>query len=102
MADPALKQWHQDMTAGGKATSAALVKIMTLQGGSNCRKAMTDGEVQMDMGRTMTEIADTHNEPGTFAAMVGYEWTPNHGGRNNLSCNVIYRGARPRPTACGR
>jgi hypothetical protein len=43
------------------------------------------------MWRKMTEIVEGHNDPGTFSAMIGYEWTSNYGGGNNLHRNVIYR-----------
>lgn len=36
-------------------------------------------------------IADAHNEPGTFTAMVGYEWSSISDG-NNLHRNVLFRG----------
>ena len=36
-------------------------------------------------------IADKYNEPGKFTAMIGYEWTVNAGGGDNLHRNVIYR-----------
>ncbi len=53
---------------------------------------MTDKDTQLDMWRKMTEIVEGHNEPGTFSAIIGYEWTSNYGGGNNLHRNVIYRG----------
>ena len=52
---------------------------------------MTDNDVQFDMWRKMTEIVESHDEPGTFSALIGYEWTSNYGGGNNLHRNVIYR-----------
>ena len=38
---------------------------------------MTDHDVQFDMWRKMTEIVEGHNDPGTFTAFIGYEWTSN-------------------------
>ncbi|MEM6833360.1 MAG: DUF3604 domain-containing protein [Pseudomonadota bacterium] len=39
----------------------------------------------------LSKIADRHNEPGVFTAMIGYEWSAVSAG-NNLHRNVIFRG----------
>ncbi len=91
MADPTLKQWNQGMNAGGEEASAVVMEIITLQGQGQLPDAMIDQNVQFDMWRKMTEIVESHNEPGTFSAIIGYEWTSNYGGGNNLHRNVIYR-----------
>ena len=67
------------------------MEIITLQGRGELPTAMTDYAVQFDMWRKMTEIVESHNEPGIFSALIGYEWTSNYGGGNNLHRNVIYR-----------
>ena len=45
----------------------------------------------------IVEAADRHDDPGTFTALVGYEYTPTPG-RRHLHRNVIFRG----PTAPAR
>ncbi|MCP4381410.1 MAG: DUF3604 domain-containing protein [Hyphomicrobiales bacterium] len=91
MADPKLKEWNKGMNAGGEAASAVVMEMITLQGLGQVPEAVTDPNVQFDMWRKMTEIVEGHNDPGNFTALIGYEWTSNYGGGNNLHRNVIYR-----------
>ncbi|WP_233155374.1 DUF3604 domain-containing protein [Sedimentitalea arenosa] len=91
LADPKLKEWNKGMNAGGDAASAVVIEMITLQGQGKLPEAVTDKTVQFDMWRKMTEIVESHDDPGTFSAMIGYEWTSNYGGGNNLHRNVIYR-----------
>ncbi len=94
MTDPTLKSWNKGMIAGGDAASAVVMEMITLQGLGELPEAVTDNDVQFDMWRRMTEIVEGHDEPGDFSAMIGYEWTSNYGGGNNLHRNVIYRGGK--------
>ncbi|MEW9808259.1 DUF3604 domain-containing protein [Mesorhizobium sp. ZMM04-5] len=91
MADPQLKKWNQGMNAGGAEASKVMIEIITAQGEGKLPKPMTDNDTQFDMWRKMTEIVESHNDPGRFTALIGYEWTSNFGGGNNLHRNVVYR-----------
>lgn len=91
LADPVLKGWYDGMKKGGDAASAVVIEMITLQGEGRLPEAVTDKDTQFDMWRKMTEIVEGHNDPGRFTALIGYEWTSNYGGGNNLHRNVIYR-----------
>ncbi|MBU3030180.1 DUF3604 domain-containing protein [Paracoccus marinaquae] len=91
LADATLKGWHDGMVAGGDAAMAVVMDMITLQGLGKLPVAITDRDVQMDMWRRMTGIVEAHNDPGSFTALIGYEWTSNFGGGNNLHRNVVYR-----------
>ncbi|WP_108259142.1 DUF3604 domain-containing protein [Mangrovicoccus ximenensis] len=91
MADPVLKRWHDGMNAGGAAASATMIEMITMQGEGTLPAAVTDNGVQFDIWKKMTEIVEGHNQPGIFSAIIGYEWSSNYGGGNNLHRNVIYR-----------
>jgi|TARA_B100000959_G_scaffold24603_1_gene23838 hypothetical protein len=46
--------------------------------------------LQSSMWQRLTQIAEDHNNPGQFTALIGYEWTSTPGGAN-LHRNVIFR-----------
>ncbi len=91
MSDPQLKQWHDGMVEGGASASAVMMEMIAAQGNGELPEQMTDNTVQFDIWKNMTEIVEGHNEPGVFSAIIGYEWSSNYGGGNNLHRNLIYR-----------
>lgn len=50
-------------------------------------------EIYRNAWSHITELAERHNQPGQFTALIGFEWTSNPG-RNNLHRNVIFRGGK--------
>jgi hypothetical protein len=91
MADPLLKEWNEGMNAGGEAATQVVMDLITRQGEGTLPDAVMDKDTQVDMWRQMTAIVERHNDPGTFTALIGYEWTSNGGGGNNLHRNIVYR-----------
>ena len=96
MADPTARCWNQQMAAGGEEAMKTVMEIITLQGQGKIPPAITDPKLSFDIWRKPTGIVEKFNEPGRFTAFIGYEWTSNYGGGNNLHRNVIYRDGKTR------
>jgi len=52
---------------------------------------MKNVKFAMNTWRKNTAIMEKYNEPGRFTAFIGFEWTCNGGGGNNLHRNIVYR-----------
>ena len=91
MADPIAKRWNQMMKTGGAEASKVTMEIITLQGQGKLPPVLTDPTLSFDVWKKSTAIMEKYNDPGRFTAFIGYEWTSNYGGGNNLHRNVIYR-----------
>lgn len=91
MNDPTAKRWNQQMNASMEEGMKVTMEIITLQGQGKLPVALTDPALSFDIWKKLTAINEKYNEPGKFTALIGYEWTSNYGGGNNLHRNVIYR-----------
>lgn len=91
MADPTAKRWNQQMNASMEEGMKVTMEIITLQGQGKIPAALTDPTLSFDIWKKLTAINEKYNEPGRFTTLIGYEWTSNFGGGNNLHRNVIYR-----------
>ena len=89
MSDPQVKKWH-DMMASGKGVEAASEMIVA-QSNNRIPAPMKDPKLARSVWQKNTAIMEKYNEPGRFTAFIGYEWTSNAGGGDNLHRNVIYR-----------
>ncbi len=89
MADPLARRWH-DMMAAGQGVDAAS-EMIAAQSNNNIPAVMKDPRLAMSIWEKNTSIMEKYNEPGRFTAFIGYEWTSNAGGGDNLHRNVIYR-----------
>ncbi|PSL19185.1 DUF3604 domain-containing protein [Shimia abyssi] len=93
MRDPTLRDWHERLNEGGEvALDATMEVIETFAGitGESLPSATTDRRFVQSIWDDFTATADAFDDPGTFTAFIGYEWTSTEAG-NNLHRNVIYR-----------
>ena len=93
MRDPKLRDWNQRLNEGGEtALKATMEVISTFAGltGEAMPAAAVDPRFIQTVWDEYLETAEAFNDPGTFTAMIGYEWTSTEGG-NNLHRNVLYR-----------
>ena len=90
---PMIKGWNEGMNSGDPAlVMAAKNDIVAKQSNNELPIEITDGRFAKTVWDENTKIMDKYNNPGTFTAFIGYEWTSNYGGGNNLHRNIVYRG----------
>jgi len=94
MADPTLKKWHDMFAAGPVQAKTAVMELIQLQATKTLPQPVTDPKFAQSMWSKNTAIAEKYNEPGRFTALIGFEWTSNAGGGDNLHRNIIYRGGK--------
>jgi len=85
------RKWY-DMIQSGKGNDAAIEIIVAFSHNTFPTDIMYFPGTTAYRGAWQETIdaAEAFNEPGTFTAFIGYEWTSNTGG-NNLHRNVIFR-----------
>jgi hypothetical protein len=91
MSDPTTARWGEMMAKGGADAQAATVELVAAQSQGKLPKAFLDPKFMKSTWEKNTAIMEKYNEPGRFTAFIGYEWTSNAGGGDNLHRNVIYR-----------
>jgi hypothetical protein len=91
MQDATLKKWHDMFAKGGADAMRATMELINAQSTKTLPPLVMDPKFAKSVWLNNTEIAEKYNEPGRFTAFIGYEWTSNAGGGDNLHRNVIYR-----------
>ena len=93
LADPTGRRWYDMVQAGGQEAVAAAVEIIQAVTGNTFPEALASlpgSEAYRSAWETTIKAAETHNEPGEFTALIGYEWTSTDKGFN-LHRVVVYR-----------
>jgi hypothetical protein len=91
MADPVVARWGEMMAKGGKEANEATVELIAAQAQGKLPKIFLDPKFMKSTWEKNTAIMEQYNDPGRFTAFIGYEWTSNADGGDNLHRNVIYR-----------
>lgn len=92
ISDPFLKRMYEAMNGDNQEeAAAATLELINRQSTGNLPKQLMDPRWMVSAWEKTAQIADKYNDPGKFSALIGYEFTPNPGGGNNLHRNVIYR-----------
>jgi hypothetical protein len=89
------KPWYKGIQTGGDASvMAALDLITTFSQGAIDPAMMAEyspgGKTYATIWEQVVDAADRFNDPGTFTALIGFEWTSLDKG-NNMHRNVIFR-----------
>ena len=90
-ADPTTRRWGDMIRAGGEEGVQAALELISAQSNDQLPEVLKDPEYAKSVWQRNNEIMDRYNDPGTFTAFIGYEWTCNAGGGDNLHRNIIYR-----------
>ena len=91
MSDPMLKRWHDMMNSGAEGSKAAVMELIAAQSNKKLPPLIMDPKFAKSTWERATALVERYNQPGRFTALIGYEWTSNAGGGDNLHRNVIYR-----------
>ncbi len=86
LAHPVGKKWH-DMVNDGRG-----MEVMTEWGLANSsgENPIENEDILRSGWNEIVDAAERHNQPGSFSAIIGFEWSAIPGG-NNLHRNILFR-----------
>jgi hypothetical protein len=92
--DATMRRWHDMMNEGPAGSQRAMAEILDARGRNAVPEAMlnADGAAKRTkkVWNANVDAVERYNEPGTFTAFHGFEYTLMQGG-NNLHRNIIFR-----------
>ncbi len=92
ISDPFLKRMYEGMKSGDEKVAKTLVlELIDRQSNGKLPRQVMDPKWAVSAWKKTIEIADRYNKPGRFTALIGFEWTVNAGGGDNLHRNIIFR-----------
>jgi len=87
LADPAGRKLYEGLDGGDQRGGAAMTDL--IEALVTNRPILDNAAVKQGIWDEITRIADQHDAPGRFSAMIGYEWTSMPRG-DNLHRVVVY------------
>jgi len=96
LADPKGRDWYDRIQQGGQeAVKVAIEIIESFSNGTfpEALASMPGTYAYQKAWEDTVKAAERYNDPGTYTAFIGYEWTSNTDG-NNLHRVVVYRDDR--------
>jgi hypothetical protein len=89
------QRWYDGLQAGGDASAAAALDLITTFSQGNINPEMLaqyspGSKIYASVWDKVVDAAERFNDPGSFTALIGFEWTSLVTG-NNLHRNVIFR-----------
>ncbi|MEB3322052.1 MAG: DUF3604 domain-containing protein [Synechococcaceae cyanobacterium] len=97
MADPVVRKWAEALASGQEdRMQAAKLEVIDLQSNGRLPKVIMNPKWMVSAWEKTIATADRYDDPGRFSALIGYEWTVNAGGGDNLHRNVIFRDSSER------
>jgi hypothetical protein len=90
LTDPTVRDWHERINQGGHAGLDAAYEVVGSFTEGSTPEVMLSRNFQRQIWDGVLETAEAHNAPGSFSAIIGFEWTSTPGG-NNLHRNVLFR-----------
>ncbi|BDI59486.1 DUF3604 domain-containing protein [Qipengyuania nanhaisediminis] len=94
LGDETVLRWYDMMHESPEQSQRAVGELITAAANGEVPEALADperaAEAVRDLWTTHLGLLDRYNEPGTFTALAGYEWTAMPDG-NNLHRVVMFR-----------
>jgi hypothetical protein len=85
------RRWHQMFNAGGQEAVKATLELIDLFSRGEVPFDFNDPGMRGDVWEDVIGAAEKYNDPGSFTAFIGYEWTSLVPPGDNLHRVVVYR-----------